>query len=150
MSHKYTWNSHDPYDSYYTTKTTLPSTFLPTEAPTTLPQPKPPATAATPHEYGNDDAPDSGYNDYGNSPGPEPHEVHDDELSRRAAEYGMTPQELQEISRDCIHEQEILEQEYQEEMREAREAQREAMRSIREAEELEYRAAGRVSKPKHR
>ena len=79
----------------------------------------------------------NGYNDYPGPPWPEPHEEYSHELTRRAAEYGLTPQELQEASEDCIHEQEILEQEYQEEMREAREARREAMGVIEELEELE-------------
>jgi hypothetical protein len=89
--------------------------------------------------YGNyDDGAYYGAYHSAGSPGPESHEVHDDELSRCAAEYGLTPQELQDISQDCIREQKALEQEYQEEMREAQEARREAMRVIEELEELKY------------
>jgi len=48
---------------------------------------------------------DSGYNDYPYHLVPEPHEDKPD----AQAEYGLTPQELHEISQDCIREQEELE-----------------------------------------
>jgi hypothetical protein len=129
MSYGYTWNGRDPYDSYYTYQPDSPFYIPAYRGPNNSASTQATNYAATPHEYGNDDASDSGYNDYRQA-----HLVQNltknttTSSSRRAAEYGLTPQELQEISQDCIREQEILEQEYQEEMREAREARREAMR----------------------
>jgi hypothetical protein len=45
-------------------------------------------------------------NDYGNNPpSPEPHRGYDKALVTRAAEFGLTPQELQEANEECIREQ---------------------------------------------
>lgn len=93
----------------------------------------------------------SGYDDYlgdisqDYSPSPESQARYNEEHARCAAEYGLTPQELDEINQYCIHKQELLEQEYQEELREARETretQREEIRMIEEAERLEYGQKG--------
>jgi hypothetical protein len=76
-----------------------------------------PATdyAATSHGHDNDNAyhANSGYNDYlGNnhqdSPSPESQAGYHEELTRRAAEYGVTPQGLQAANEECIREQEEL------------------------------------------
>jgi hypothetical protein len=54
------------------------------------------------------------YNDYlGDNyqdipPYPEPHNERHEELTRRAAEYGLTPRRLQELDDECIREQEEL------------------------------------------
>jgi hypothetical protein len=74
--------------------------------------------AATQHEYGSDGAycPNSGDNNHlgnnhlGNNyrdspPSPESHREYDEALTRRAAEYGLTPRELQEANEECIREQ---------------------------------------------
>lgn len=119
MSYEYVWNGRDPYDSPYNYQLNSPFHIPAYIGPSNSTPTQATNYAATMSEYSNDDVFDSGYNDHPYPPSPEPHEERDDELSRRVAEYGLTPQELQEISRDCIHEQEALEQEYQEEMREA-------------------------------
>jgi hypothetical protein len=141
MSHKYIWNGRDPYDSPYTYQPDS-SFYIPAYRGSSNSAPTQATNyTATPGKYGNDDASDPGYNDYPGPPCPEPHK----EQARRAAEYGLTPQELHEISQDCIHEQEILEQEYQEEMREAREAREETMRTIGELKELKYEQRERLA-----
>lgn len=47
-----------------------------------------------------------------------PNPAYEEALSRRAAEYGLTPQRLHELNEECIHEQEELElEEHQENIR---------------------------------
>src|ERR1700759_675059 len=141
MSYGYTWNGHDPYDSPYTYQTDSPFHIPAYRGSYNSPPAQVNDYAATAHEYdthfGNERLElDRGLELDAWDP-PHPTQLADDQ-ARRAAEYGLTPQELQEISLDCIREQEILEQEYQEEMREAREARREALGAIGEVEEIEY------------
>ena len=92
--------------------------------------------------YLNDGAYDSGnnYNDHlGDNyqdlpPSPEPHTEYQEALTRRAAEYGLTPRRLQELDDECIREQEELEQEERREELIERQRAREY-----EQEELEIR-----------
>ena len=45
-------------------------------------------------------------NNYGNNPpSPEPHEEYDELLIQYATKHGITPQELYEANKECIHEQ---------------------------------------------
>ena len=64
---------------------------------------------------------DTGYNhylgdNYEDSPSnyqedPEPYPGYQEELVRRAAEHGMSPQELHELNQECVREQEEWERE---------------------------------------
>jgi hypothetical protein len=141
MSYEYSWNGRSTYNSPYTYQTDSPFHIPTYRGPNNSTPTQANDYAATAHEYdthfGNERLELDRELESDVWDPPHPTQLADDQ-ARRAAEYGLTPQELQEISLDCIREQEILEQEYQEEMREAREARRETLGAIGEVEEIEY------------
>ena len=90
----------------------------------------------------------SGYNDYlgdnyedppsNYQEDPEPYAGYREELHRRAAEHGLTPQELHELNIECVREQEEMERERIQEEEEAKAEIRERQwASEREQEEME-------------
>jgi len=84
------------------------------------------------NNYYSEDPPSNYYDD------PEPYAGYQDALHRRAAEHGLTPQELHELDQECVREQEEMERERRQEEEEARIEMRERQwASEREQEEME-------------
>ena len=125
MLDSYSRNGSDPYNSPYTYQSGSPF-HIP--AYNSHQHPAPLDThanyiydEAASHKYGNDGVyprnerqPDQDWElDLWDQPQPT---LYSKDQAWCAAEYGLTPQELQELSQDCIREQEELEQEYQREI----------------------------------
>jgi hypothetical protein len=92
-------------------------------------------------------------NNYGyNPPSPEPHKGYDKALVTQAAEYGLTPQRLFELSNDCIREQNewpTTDQEGDETRHEQRVRRTRDEREVEETEDTGKRECGEYSGHEH-